>query len=390
MDEQASNLIAVLKDLNRHELITELNKMKDDDHNCNITHSFLEKYFRSKNTYVSPNIYYEEAVNIVKIFPQYSVEYIKSMLEALQSESNRIIVILRLLLKDELSHNKKIVRPNPSVPDEASPQKKQKITPTCAAASSSSTDFENTAVQRNVMTSQNTSSLNEPSPSCDSRLVSNIMEMFPDALPAHIEQLCNGRSGSDFDYEFVVNNMLSNSYPRRRASNSTCNTDLVPNPLNSRNNPPNETHPQVTRLSDQAKQYTTEFNVDNFLDVISDPETYFNNPNKQSSLRVNGTLDESSVRYATVFLRNKYPSVNAGVIDHLLATHKYRLTPTAKELHNITENKINLIKNKREHAALSHSSVQHNIPLLQEVAYIDRKDFILNAKHCRENGLPLY
>lgn len=111
MDEKVSNLLAVLQDINRDEVITELNKLKENSGDCNIIHGFLKKYFGSKDTYEFSNVYYEEAVRIVKIFPQYSVEYIKSMLKALRNEDNRIIVILRLLLKNEFKHNKNKILP---------------------------------------------------------------------------------------------------------------------------------------------------------------------------------------------------------------------------------------------------------------------------------------
>lgn len=89
-----------MQDVNRDELITKLNQIKESNDN-HISHLFLEEYFRNKDAHVSPEVYHYEAQCIVNIFPQYSVEYIQSMLGTLGSENNRVIIILRQLLKNE-------------------------------------------------------------------------------------------------------------------------------------------------------------------------------------------------------------------------------------------------------------------------------------------------
>lgn len=90
----------MLKDVNRDEVVIKLNQIKENNDN-HISHLFLEDYFKNKDEFINPEIYRYEAQCIVNIFPQYSVEYIQSMLETLGSESNRVIIILRQLLKNE-------------------------------------------------------------------------------------------------------------------------------------------------------------------------------------------------------------------------------------------------------------------------------------------------
>lgn len=105
-------MLNVLKDVNEHEVVQKLNKIQENN-DSHISHLFLEDYFRSKDAYVPPEIYRDEAQCIVNIFPQYSVEYVKSMLETLGNEDNRVIVILRQLLKNEPIKSRQLLNSEP-------------------------------------------------------------------------------------------------------------------------------------------------------------------------------------------------------------------------------------------------------------------------------------
>lgn len=102
------DLLKVLKDVSSYEITNKLHQIRgnDDNHKC---HLFLEDYFKRKDAFISPDIYNCEAQCITNIFPQYSVEYVQSMLETLGSEDNRVVIVLRQLLKSEqISNNRPI------------------------------------------------------------------------------------------------------------------------------------------------------------------------------------------------------------------------------------------------------------------------------------------
>lgn len=125
-------------------------------------------------------------------------------------------------------------------------------------------------------------------------------------------------------------------------------------------------HLRKQQLSAQVKQYTTEFNIEKFLELIPDPDTYFNDPNKKSSLIQSSRIDVFSLHYARSFLRNQYPIIPIKIINSIMVKNKDCLIPTVKELDAIVATKKGLMKTKRKSLSIDNSTLQ-NIPLLQEV-----------------------
>ncbi|KAI4471115.1 ubiquitin conjugating enzyme 7 interacting protein-related [Holotrichia oblita] len=693
VDEKVSHLLEVLKDVNRDEVVIKLNQIKENNDN-HISHLFLEDYFKNKDEYISPDVYRYEAQSIVNIFPQYSVEYIQSMLETLGSESNRVIIILRQLLKNEpikyrfrlndinhtniqtrpvdvFSHasnrlndvldykttgtlptivtnkredsplkRKSIANSDPPIPKikikiakcstnliekynvvpetctsysdisntlalddfpqpcklepfpkipsntedlptphsnlqefsktsilEDFPQLHSKLEefpklhskldefskPPCNLEDfpkllSISEDFPkhipksinnvenlpksppnldqfygsnmqdddlifsfideellqskestNTSVSTNntykaeqIDFAGNVSSTSKYNPpvfvapattntaienrqgkilnhpinlvrkmdddvlqisseddteydsylsdleseagadfvpeansSYDSKLVSKMMEMFPDASPAYVKQLCIGKTASPTDIEIILQIILSNpNYPKRQdrepspdpdldlEEQVTLLTDILPdadpnylqyhaelylhekeklkefmsNALESKNYPTRKEYLRKQQLSAQVNQYTTEFKIEKFLELIPDPDTYFNDPNKKSSLLEGDKIDVFSSHYAKGYLKNHYPMISVKTIHTIMDKHKDRLIATVKELDQLVASKSGLMKTKRKPLPLDNSTLQ-NIPLLQEIAYLDHRSEIkryLEEKETKE------
>lgn len=110
-------------------------------------------------------------------------------------------------------------------------------------------------------------------------------------------------------------------------------------------------------MSAQKKQYTNEFEVSKFLEVIPDPLAVFMDPSKRSY--------GAEVVYASLFLKNQYNRVPVIAIDNILK-ETGGLVKAAAELDlRLNNNDIPFMKAKRKSKALP--ATLQNIPLLQEV-----------------------
>lgn len=130
------------------------------------------------------------------------------------------------------------------------------------------------------------------------------------------------------------------------------------------------------KLSAQLKDYTTEFNVDKFLELIPNPEEYFNDPKRVISYEINGNIRyelDQMFRDLFTYLRVADIATTMKVAERESFTasclNKKQLKPTILGIYN-TLSKIG-DKMKRERKRLNNPDVwanHTNIPMMQEVS----------------------
>lgn len=113
-------------------------------------------------------------------------------------------------------------------------------------------------------------------------------------------------------------------------------------------------HFRKIKLSAQEKQYTTEFDVTKFLELIPNPEQYFNDPNRTVSIK-----HHIDYNYALNFLKNHYSHLHAREIQQVFIAQQSILK--SAEILDCFKRQL---RAKRKLYPLT--SCQ-NIPLLQEV-----------------------
>lgn len=139
-----------------------------------------------------------------------------------------------------------------------------------------------------------------------------------------------------------------------RSSRENCNTD------NAR---------RRQQLSAQQRQYTSEFDVANFVKVIPEPANFF----KNAARTVN--LDHESSHYVHMFLRNRYDRLPIRMIQAVFARKttsskanaKISMISVCHEMDKMLQQPSNLMKSRRRQEPLSNNI--SNIPLLQEVRF---------------------
>lgn len=116
------------------------------------------------------------------------------------------------------------------------------------------------------------------------------------------------------------------------------------------------------QLSAQQRQYTVDFQVAKFLEIIPDPVTYFEKTKKPITIPIEDT------HFVCAFLRNQFTSLPIAAIKGVaVGSSDKGLFKIYKELKvMIKHNKVQLLKTKRKLTALPDNC--QNIPLLQEVS----------------------
>ncbi|KAJ8979957.1 hypothetical protein NQ317_001542, partial [Molorchus minor] len=240
----------------------------------------------------------------------------------------------------------------------------------------------------------------------DEKLVLKLIEMFPEACPAYIRNICDGKQWSEFDDVITV--ILSNpSYPKRpqRVSSPVKELDveeqyeilkeLLPDAdptflrmqceryanddkglkqfinqaMENKDYPSMKEYLRKQQLSAQQKQYTTEFKIENFIQLFPEPEKTFNDPNR------NIKVDSYSMHYLNLFFRNKFDKLSARTIQQMLCQKDYKIIKSNAVFEEMIINK-HVMKSRRKPVPLPDN--MQNIPMLQELAYLSHKEEIEN------------
>ncbi|KAF2904452.1 hypothetical protein ILUMI_01733, partial [Ignelater luminosus] len=239
----------------------------------------------------------------------------------------------------------------------------------------------------------------------DNTLVCPLMEIFPQVCPKFIERICRGKTNKPGVLDSLITVILEQqNYPKQQkepspeekmyAEELAMLKEIFPDAdpsylqvhydrlshkpnelkifisdlLETKKYPTMKDYLRKQQISAQQKQYTTDFKVENFLDVIPDPIAYFEDPKRKGAIIV----DSESVHYAICFLQNQFSRVSLRIIRRIVKKHKHNCLAAYKELQKV--NPKTYRKSKRGTRTMP--EVIQNIPLLQEIAFIEHRDEI--------------
>ncbi|XP_044269764.1 E3 ubiquitin-protein ligase RNF216-like isoform X1 [Tribolium madens] len=231
--------------------------------------------------------------------------------------------------------------------------------------------------------------------------------MFPDACPRYIRNLCQNKAMNDAVVDELITVIFStnNEYPKRalpipdsefnpenqfeilREVLSDADPDFlqmmcdkfegkpesvetfINETLQKQNYPKLKDYERKQQLSSQQKQYTSDFNVKNFVKIIPNPEEFFNE--KSRTLK----LDPSDTEYVLVFLRNTFNKMPIRTIQRIFhansTDNNCNLAKTFNQLEEMQNSETETMKSVRKPTRMDTNIT--NIPLLQEIAYLSHR-----------------
>ncbi|KAK5639523.1 hypothetical protein RI129_012015 [Pyrocoelia pectoralis] len=229
----------------------------------------------------------------------------------------------------------------------------------------------------------------------DNGLIYPLLEIFPQACPNFIRQLCKGKENTQTDYPKqlktqspprhlnaseqleLMKSILVDADPDylqmhcdRLRDNPEKLKEFVSTAFETRDYPTLEDFLRKQQISTQQKQYTTEFSIEKFLDIIPNPFQYFNDPKRKIN-----KLDEASQHYASRYLRNKFSQINLRTVRECFIKNRGNFLLTCKELESFPANKK--METKRAKALMPN-----------KIAFYDNKNGIklfLKQRKLKEN-----
>lgn len=188
-----------------------------------------------------------------------------------------------------------------------------------------------------------------------------IKELLPDADPTYLRIQCESFAGDEKGLkEFINRAMEMKEYP-------TMKEYLRYYFLQTNSHNFTLTHKEIfhisvifrkQQLSAQQKQYTTEFNIENFIQLFPEPEKTFTDPQR------NIKIDSYSVHYLNTFFKNRYDKISVRIIQQVLIQNNFKVLNCDNIFLDIMKRK-DTIKCRRKPLPLAENL--ENIPLLQEV-----------------------
>lgn len=252
--------------------------------------------------------------------------------------------------------------------------------------------------------------------SVENKLLYPLMEMFPQACPNHLRNLCANKKFSEDILNELTTKLLSGSiyknicskystilfsadYPLRQerppspekldpdeqfeilkqvlpdadptylrfqcdqfSDNPEGLRNFISEAIETKKYPTMKEYLRKEQLSAQQKQYTVDFQVAKFLEIIPDPVVYFEDPKRQAN------IPAGDMHFVCAFLKNEFPLVSVTTIRNAASNGKSVLG-ICKDLNSmIKSKKIPLLKVKRKVVPLPNNC--QNIPLLQEVSEV--------------------
>ncbi|XP_001812033.3 uncharacterized protein LOC100142249 isoform X1 [Tribolium castaneum] len=254
--------------------------------------------------------------------------------------------------------------------------------------------------------SENLIPQNEPE-NVSVQLVNHLCSIFPDACPRYIRGLCGNKEMNDMVLDELITIILSanNEYPKRSLpapepevipenqfeilqevlpdadpdylrmmcdkfeGNPEAVKTFINNAMEKHDYPKLKDYQRKQQISAQQKQYTTEFDVKNFVKVIPNPEDFFTE--KSRVLK----LDPMESHYALVFLKNTFTKLPVRSIQHVFQANSTKnnsnLLKTFNQLEQMQKFGIDVMRSVRKAVPMPNNIT--NIPLLQEIAYLAHK-----------------
>nr|XP_023018952.1 uncharacterized protein LOC111507827 isoform X2 [Leptinotarsa decemlineata] len=248
----------------------------------------------------------------------------------------------------------------------------------------------------------------------DEKLVLRLIEMFPQACPNFIRSVSENRKWSEFD-DVVTVILSTENYPLRqqRAPSPPVEVDLeeqleivkallpdadptylrcmcetigndterlnefICTAREAKDYPTMKEYLRKQKLSAQSKQYTTDFSVENFVQLFPEPEKTFTDPKRTVQ------VDHYTSLYIINFFQNKYDKLPLKVIKNIISENEMRIIDIDR--HMAKAALVHVMRSKRKRC---HLDAPQNIMVLQELAYLTHKKEIeafLKEKEQKEN-----
>ncbi|XP_049819723.1 uncharacterized protein LOC109604629 isoform X6 [Aethina tumida] len=233
-----------------------------------------------------------------------------------------------------------------------------------------------------------------------------MMEMFPDACPNYLRSLCENRTLQDLNDIVTMVFNTNDQYPRRPVRPPSPEREVDPveqfeilkgilpdadptylqmqceryrndreglkqfieNAVENKGYPTLKEYNRRLQLSAQQRQYTTEFDVKAFVQLFPDPFKTFATKGRPLP---EYTVDET--HYITMFMRNLFDKLAVRDIATVMNAKRRRPYEVYKALTTMMKNGHTL-KSRRRTCRLPDDF--QNIPLLQELAFLQHKDEI--------------
>ncbi|XP_050294818.1 uncharacterized protein LOC126734994 [Anthonomus grandis grandis] len=261
-------------------------------------------------------------------------------------------------------------------------------------------------------------------PHVDKQLTNKVKEMFPLALPEYISQVCAGRTLNAQTFNEVVDIILSTDYPTRPKKEPSpdreCDPeeqlamlqsllpDADPNYLRlqidqigmdqerlgtfvdqaivKKDYPTKKEAEIKQQLSAQQSQYTTDFNVDRFLEIFPDPKSVFEDADRKPTANKGSTVDKAYIVYVVRIIFNDLYATDLHkqlAKVNLSSCNMYNLMKTIEAFRTTALRKVI----KKSTVDSRYRPLCPNIPLLQECAYFEHKTEILKRLEAKRQQL---
>ncbi|XP_070150467.1 uncharacterized protein [Polyergus mexicanus] len=132
--------------------------------------------------------------------------------------------------------------------------------------------------------------------------------------------------------------------------------EFVQSKLENPDFPTREQYLAKKKITEQQKQYTTDFNIQQFLELFPDPVSHFENVNRQCKFNPHG-VD---------FLKQHFNKIRVNTLLNTYSEHLHNLSLTAKALEILSPD----MKSRRPQNKMI---LTEDIPLLQECAFIQHR-----------------
>ncbi|CAG9766487.1 unnamed protein product [Ceutorhynchus assimilis] len=224
----------------------------------------------------------------------------------------------------------------------------------------------------------------------DEKLALEIIEVFPSISPDYLRNICAAKQWSQDTFKEMIATILTTENvpirPERLVSKGidpqqqlaklkSIFPDADPTYLKRKVNEliGNKNYPtmkECLQLSDQHKQYTSEFNVEKFVEIFPDPVAFFEDPNRKINIE---TDDKYYIKW---FLRKKYSQLYVKDINYAV---DFAGNTNIFAMVNYLEKRLKdgITSSVRVTTTTMSETPIQNIPLLQELAYFEHKEEIL-------------
>ncbi|KAF5278107.1 hypothetical protein FQR65_LT03623 [Abscondita terminalis] len=249
-----------------------------------------------------------------------------------------------------------------------------------------------------------------------SQYFEQIMEIFTDACPSYVRNLCHEKAKQKINLDILINEMTSVAYPKKNVDVDQVTEQLkqlLPNAapdyleenasvlahkseadlkafvekaIEDHDYPTMEEYLINQKKINEANRYTIEFDIKEFIKQFPNPEQHFSDLKRKNPLTGTSENEDSANNelrndelYALHFLYNHYRFLRKKDIERVFKMSKKSLINTCNRLDRIRKSLVV----PRKHTDFE--EVSKNIPLLQEIAYLDNRKAIKRIiKECDE------